>query len=110
MGSSDVRRVINFDSWVDAIADAVAEWSSVAQLLVFTPFQIAILCARQKCFELCLKLRESRGQKSARQGQTAFRLTGAGRVLRDGRLSSTDQGETKEEYVSDQTLLHILFL
>src|SRR5678815_1031160 len=38
-----LRRVINLDGRMNTVADAVNEWSGVAQFLVFTPIQSAIL-------------------------------------------------------------------
>src|SRR5215213_861501 len=66
------RRVIDFYSWMNTVADAVNKRSGVAEFLIFTPLQSSIFSAGEKRFELCLELRQFRRKKTAGQRQSTF--------------------------------------
>src|ERR1044072_5813410 len=51
-----LRRVINLNSRMNTVADAVDKWSRVAQFLVFAPLESSIFSPTEKRFELRLKL------------------------------------------------------
>src|SRR5262245_16096389 len=73
----DKGRVIDLDSWVNAVAGAVDEWPSVAKPFVFTPLQLLVFPIGDKRFELRLKLGKTGRKERARKRQATFRFTGA---------------------------------